>query len=327
MQFAKPKWVKDYFSFTKKERNATLLLCLAALLFSLLPSVFPFLVKDEMELTVDTVVQQQLAALAVKTEDVKTENDTYNDASLYRPKDSKFEKYSREKFSGSLFYFDPNTATADEWKKLGVRDRTIGTIIKYRNKGGKFYKPEDIKRIYGLKPDEVERLLPYVTIEQKEKLQQFSDRKTAILDFTNERRELANAVIEINAADTSAWKRLKGIGSGYAKRIVNFRTKLGGFISVEQVAETYGLPDSVYQQIKSQLKINHSSVRKININYSTTEELKAHPYIGFSVANAIVQYRKEHGLFTSVTELLKIGAISEKLFGKIRPYLTTGEEK
>ncbi len=325
MPFAKPKWVKEYFSFTKKERNATLLLGLVALLFSLLPSIFPFLVKDEPALTADTVVQKQLAALEVKSTDVQSESDSYSDAVLYQPKESKFEKYRREKINGTLFYFDPNTATADEWKKLGVREKTISTILKYRSKGGKFFKPEDLKRIYGLRPDEVERLLPYVAIEQKEKQQRFAKNETTEPAFVNSRKEFTTVAIDINSADTSAWKQLKGIGSGYAKRIVNFRNKLGGFVSVEQVAETYGLPDSVYQKIKPQLKSNTSNIRKLSINSSTTEELKAHPYIGYSVANAIVQYRKEHGNFSSVTDLQKIGAIDDKLYRKISPYLTTEE--
>lgn len=323
MPFPKPKWIKEYFSFTKKERNATLLLGLVALLFSLLPTMFPFLVKDEPELTADTVVQQQLAALAVKATDTQSESDSYSDAALYQPKESQFEKYRREKFNGTLFYFDPNTATADEWKKLGVREKTIGTILKYRSKGGKFFKPEDLKRIYGLGPDEVERLLPFVTIEKKEKAAQIFDNKTTESGFKNERKEFAAAVVDINGSDTGEWKKLNGIGSGYAKRIVNFRNKLGGFVSVEQVSETYGLPDSVFQKIKAKLKSNTSNVRKLNINNSTTEELKAHPYIGYSVANAIVQYRKEHGNFSSVTDLQKIGAIDDKLYRKISPYLTT----
>lgn len=324
MQFTKPKWVKEYFSFTKKERNATLLLGLVALLFSLLPSMFPFLVKDETELTADTALQQQLAALAVKTNDEQKENDVYSDAALYQPKESKFEQYRREKFNGTLFYFNPNTATADDWKKLGVREKTIGTILKYRSKGGKFYKPEDLKRIYGLRPDEVERLLPFVAIEEKEKAIAFTDKSNTKTSVSNSRKEFAT-VVDINNSDTSEWKKLNGIGSGYAKRIVNFRNKLGGFVSVEQVAETYGLPDSVFQQMKPQLKSSSSAVRKININNSTTEELKAHPYIGYSVANAIVQYRKEHGNFSSVADLQKIGAIDEKLYRKISPYLTTAE--
>lgn len=321
MQFTRPHWIKEYFSFTKKERNATLLLAAAALLFSLLPSIFPFLVKNDLELTVDTVVQQQLAALQTIDTEKGKENDEYDNATLYQPKESQFEKYRRKKQNSELFYFDPNNATADEWKRLGVREKTVATILKYRSKGGKFYKPEDLKRIYGLRPDEAARLIPFVTIETKQKPAGVADNTTVTTSFTKERKEFTKAVVDINSSDTSEWKSLRGIGSGYARRIVNFRNKLGGFVSVDQVAETYGLPDSVFQQIKPQLKNNTTVVRKISLNNCTVEELKAHPYIGFSVANAIVQYRKEHGNFNSVTELQKIGAIDEKLYQKISPYL------
>ncbi len=321
MQFTRHNWIKEYFSFTKKERNATLLLGAAATLFSLLPSFFPFLVKDDLELTVDTTVQQQLTALqTIDTENGKANNE-YDDATLYQPKESQFEKYRRKKMGGELFYFDPNKATAEEWARLGLREKTIGTILKYRNKGGKFYKAEDLKRIYGLRPDEAERLLPFVVIETKQKTASFADHSTVATSYTNERKEFTKTVVDINSADTGMWKQLRGIGSGYARRIVNFRNKLGGFVSVEQVAETYGLPDSVFQQIKPQLKNTTAVVRKISLNKSTVEELKAHPYIGFSVAHAIVQYRKEHGNFSSITELQKIGAIDEKLYQKISPYL------
>ncbi|TWI83708.1 competence ComEA-like helix-hairpin-helix protein [Lacibacter cauensis] len=321
MQFTRPHWIKEYFSFTKKERNATLLLAAAALLFSLLPSIFPFLVKNDLELTVDTTVQQQLAALqTIETEKGKV-NDEYDDASLFQPKESQFEKYQRKKQSSELFYFDPNNATADEWKRLGVREKTVATILKYRSKGGKFYKPEDLKRIYGLRPDEAERLLPFVSIEAKQKPASVTENSTVETSYTKERKEFTKIVVDINSSDTSDWKLLRGIGSGYARRIVNFRNKLGGFVSVDQVAETYGLPDSVFQQIKPQLKNTTADVRKISLNNSTVEQLKAHPYIGFSVANAIVQYRKEHGSFSSITELQKIGAIDEKLYQKISPYL------
>ncbi len=322
MQFTRPHWIKEYFSFTKKERNAIVLLTTVAILFSLLPSMFPFLVKDEIELTVDTAVQQKLAAMQTITAERDREKDDYEGVALYQPKESQFEKYRKQKINAELFYFDPNKATAEEWERLGVREKTIGTILKYRSKGGKFYKPEDLKRIYGLRPEETERLIPFVTIEASLKATNFTDQSTTVTSFTKEHKEFSKAVVDINSSDTSEWKLLRGIGSGYARRIVNFRNKLGGFVSVEQVAETYGLPDSVFQQIKSQLKNNPVNVRKISINQSTVEELKAHPYIGFSVANAIVQYRKEHGNFSSVTDLQKIGAIDNKLYQKISPYLS-----
>jgi competence protein ComEA len=115
---------------------------------------------------------------------------------------------------------------------------------------------------------------------------------------------------------------LKGIGSTYAKRIVNFRNKLGGFVSIEQVGETFGLPDSVFQKVKLQLRLNSSTINQIDVNSSTVEELKAHPYISYSVANPIVQYRNQHGQFSTINDLQKIGAIDGALYRKISPYLT-----
>jgi competence ComEA-like helix-hairpin-helix protein len=320
MQFTQTKWVKEYFSFTKKERNAVITLGLLALLFSLLPTLFPFLVKNDIELVVDTLAQRELAALDVLPDKKEQSSASFADADPYQPKESKFEKYRREKFQGELFSFNPNTATAEEWKRLGLRDKTVQTILKYRSKGGKFYKAEDLQRIYGLHSDEYVRLLPYIQIETKTK--SVAEPTFVSTEVKTERKEYNAVVVDINNADTATWKQLKGIGSAYAKRIVNFRTKLGGFVTLEQVGETYGLPDSVFQKIKPQLRINNLLLQLIDVNSSTIEELKAHPYIGFSVANAIVQYRSQHGNFSAITDLQKIGAIDASLYRKISPYLT-----
>lgn len=320
MQFTQTKWVKEYFSFTKKERNSIIILGLLALLFSLLPTIFPFLVKDDIELVVDTIAQRELTALEILPDKNEQTTASYSDADLYQPKESKFEKYRREKITGELFFFNPNTVTAEEWKRLGLRDKTIQTILKYRSKGGKFYKPADLQRIYGLHTDEYERLLPYVQIESNPKTN--TEQAAVLAEFRTERKEYNAALVDINDADTTTWKQLKGIGSTYARRIVNFRNKLGGFVSVDQVGETYGLPDSVFQKVKQQLRFSSSSINQIDLNNSTVDELKAHPYIGFSVANAIVQYRSQHGDFSTISDLQKIGAIDGALYRKISPYLT-----
>lgn len=320
MQFTQTKWLKEYFSFTKKERNAIIILGLLALLFSLLPTIFPFLVKDDIELVVDTVAQRELAALEILPDKNESAIASYSDADMYQPKESRVEKYRREKITGELFSFNPNTATEGEWKRLGLRDKTIQTILKYRSKGGKFYKPTDLQRIYGLHTDEYERLMPYVQIESPTKT--FTEPAILSNEIKTDRKEYTAVVVDINHADTATWKQLKGIGSTYARRIVNFRTKLGGFVSVDQVGETYGLPDSVFQKVKQQLRFSGSSISQINVNNSTIDELKAHPYIGFSVANAIVQYRSQHGNFSTITDLQKIGAIDVILYRKISPYLT-----
>ncbi len=192
------------------------------------------------------------------------------------------------------------------------------------SKGGHFYKPEDLQKIYGLHKDEYERLKPYVKIESKTA----SSNEQFVSPRSNEGTQPAKkfatrySVIDINTADTSALISLPGIGSKLAARIVNFREKLGGFYSVDQVGETYGLPDSTFQKIKQYLKLDNASVKKININTATIDEMKAHPYIKYSLANPIVAYRNEHGAFSKIEDIRKIMAVTDEIYQKIAPYLT-----
>jgi len=88
------------------------------------------------------------------------------------------------------------------------------------------------------------------------------------------------------------------------------------------VRETFGLPDSTFQKVKQYLKIANSSIRKININTASIDELKAHPYIRYNIANPIVAYRNEHGPFSSIDDLKKIMIITDEVYQKIMPYLT-----
>ncbi len=115
---------------------------------------------------------------------------------------------------------------------------------------------------------------------------------------------------------------MPGIGSKLAQRIINFRDKLGGFYAVQQVTETFGLPDSTFQKIKTRLAINGKAVKQININTASLDELKVHPYIRYNIANSIVQYRSQHGNFTSVAVIKNIMLISDDLFNKLEPYLS-----
>lgn len=128
--------------------------------------------------------------------------------------------------------------------------------------------------------------------------------------------------VEINSADSAAWEALPGIGPVFAARIVKFRDKLGGFLSVEQIREVYGIQDSTFQLISPYLKIGTPWIHKININTATKEELKSHPYIRWQLANMIVDYRNQHGNFASLDDLKKMQLITDEVFAKIVPYLS-----
>lgn len=202
---------------------------------------------------------------------------------------------------------------ADGWSRLGLQERTIKTIVNYRNKGGKFYKPEDLQKIWGLPDgfyDHVAQHIQITSIQSKT----YNTSYTSNQVFEKKAREIST--IDINQADTTTFIALPGIGSKLASRIINFRDKLGGFHSVDQVKETYGLPDSTFQKLKPYFKLSAKGIKTLNINIATKDELKTHPYIRWQLANLIVEYRNQHGVFKNLTDLKNIHLIDDDAFSK-----------
>ena len=315
------KLLADYFNFTRRDRIAVIVLILLISAVFLLPGMLSQN-KPPKPTGADTAWVAAMKRLEQKDSSSNGPYRADDNNSMVYAYDRPAGTYTG-KTKGELFYFDPNKLTSAEWKRLGLRNKTIATIQNFVTKGGRFRKPEDLQRIYGLFPDEYERLAPYIKIE--------ADGKDGRSDFTRNdptERSPANpftpryAPVNINNADTTALIALPGIGSKLAARIISFRDKLGGFYSINQVGETFGLADSVFQKIKQYLQLDAVDLRKININTSTIEELKAHPYIRYSIANPVIAYRNEHGLFTKTEDLKKVMAVTDAIYQKILPYLT-----
>ena len=311
------KIFSNYFTFTKKERRGTIVLLLLIMFFIALPFLYPLFIKPKP--TDASTFKNEIVTLKIKQQDTvkqftQRNFDEENYQNYYQPSEKNYTK----NFKGELFYFDPNTATTADWQRLGLRDKTIATIQNYLSKGGRFYKPEDIGKIWGLHPDEVQRLIPYVQITPKENNYPKKDYETKTFD----KPKNTISVIDINNADTTTLIALPGIGSKLAQRIINFRDKLGGFYKAEQVAETFGLPDSTFQKIKPRLTINNLTIKQFNINTASVDEMKTHPYIRYNIANAIVQYRSQHGNFLSVADIKKIMMVTEDVYNKVAPYLS-----
>lgn len=310
-------FLNDFFSYSKKERTGIFIIIAIVFIIIISPNFFQYIFKKE-KLNTDGF-KKDIASLSVKA-DTSERNYYQNDK-----KENANNNFSNthEPVPSELFYFDPNTATYDEWERLGIKDKTIHTIQHYISKGGKFYKPDDIRKIWGMSSTDAQRLIPYIDIKNKN-----TDYTATLLEKKNvtppafASKGKVNTVININTADTSVLKSLPGIGSRLSARIVAFRDKLGGFYSIDQVSETYMLPDSTFQKIKPMLTIGNTAVKQININIATIDEMKSHPYLRYNLANAIFQYRRQHGNYNTVEDVKKIMLITDDVYKKVLPYLT-----
>lgn len=313
-------FISDYLNFTKKERTGILVLLSLIVFFLILPFFYPYFIKPKTYNHKD--FEKAVASLEIKQADSSGHFANRNPdkpyyQNYYQPNDKN--NYAQQ-LKGELFYFDPNSASASDWKKLGVRDKTIATIQNYLSKGGKFYKKEDIGKIWGLHENEVQRLMPYVQIQHVNSAKSPTEKHYEKKVY--DKAIHAPAIVDINIADTAALIALPGIGSKLSQRIINFRDKLGGFYKVEQIGETFGLPDSTFQKIKGFMRLNNTSIRRININTATIDEMKSHPYLRYALTNAIIQYRAQHGNYTAVADIKKIMIFTEEVFNKVAPYLS-----
>ncbi|QES89995.1 helix-hairpin-helix domain-containing protein [Rhizosphaericola mali] len=299
---------QKWFRFSKKERNGMLIFLFILLMFFTIPHFFP-------EKTISTEKKPPYFADNIAEP-------------LTHP---------------NLFIFDPNTLDKAGWLKLGLKEKTANTILHYCQKGGRFRHPEDIRKIYGLKSEDADRLIPFIQIQQNNL---HSDR-----NISKHSVKVSNIPfpIEINHASWQHFAALPGINDKLAQRIVHYRDAKHGFHSVDDIAKAYGLSKQSFEKIKSLLRCttvleetkfdNNSNItqeqtvqlqnpitKKVNINAAVLSEFMQSRKIPKSVAEAIIIYREQHGNYSSVADIKNIAFMNNDLFDKISPYLKTEED-
>ncbi|MDE3235163.1 MAG: helix-hairpin-helix domain-containing protein [Bacteroidota bacterium] len=291
--------IKDYFTFSAKERRAVFVLVFFIIVCLLLPYFYPG--------------SKKTSTISVSTLPIAQGNTKHEDSSALFSAEEMMSSEASDRNASELFEFDPNVLDAAGWKRLGLRDKTVRTILNYTAKGGRFRQAEDIRKIWGLRPEEANRLIPFIRI---------GDKQEAGPDFHKKNANKTISLIDINSAPAEQWILLPGMDWGIANRIIRYRDKLGGFHTVEQVKETYGLSDSLFSAIQAYLSVSSSTLKKININIASEYELALHPYISKDIAKAIIIYRTQHGAYGAVADIRKIVFITAETFQKIAPYLT-----
>ena len=222
--------------------------------------------------------------------------------------------------NNNLFVFDPNSVTKEQLIKLGFPEKTANTFLNYRNKGAHFNKKEDLKKVYGISNELYTKLEHYILVDGENKKENAFVQQEPKGNQSAHQKDKQIKVVELNTVDSVGLLPLPGIGPGYAKRILKYRSLLGGFYSTDQLKEVYGFTDSLFQVIKNYVKVDASLITKLDINTEDFKKLNAHPYISYEETKTIFDYRRKNGAITKI-EHLKICISDEVQLKKLIPYL------
>lgn len=219
------------------------------------------------------------------------------------------------------FPFDPNTADSTQLLRLGLQPWQVRNIYRYRSRGGVYRQKEDFARLYGLTVKDYRRLEPYIRISDD-----YRPASTLVGHRQQEQRDTVRYPVKLNegerlvlnTADTTQLKKVPGIGSYFAREIVRYGQRLGGYVSIDQLDEIDGFP----QDAKPYLVIRQSAPEKLNVNKLTLQQLRRHPYINYYQAKAIVDYRRLYGPITSLNQLSLLQDFPQEAIQRLAPYIT-----
>nr|WP_068893074.1 helix-hairpin-helix domain-containing protein [Pedobacter panaciterrae] len=300
------KWLNAYFDFSKREFNGLIVLIVLIMLISATPYLYRFLKPESENAQVEQMAIKRLMLPMKKTTVFNNRKLKYN---------------SKKDHHYSLFLFDPNTISINDWQKLGLSFKQSEAVLKYLAKGGRFRKAEDLQKMYTINQKLYEKLYPYVQIDDN-----YNGKiKMAGKGFDDKAKNLISReikIIEINGADSAALVEVKGIGPSFAKRIVKYRERVGGFYKKEQLLEVFGLDSIKYDEIRNQVSVDNQRLKTININTARFEDFKGHPYIRYKQVNAIIEYRKQHGNYSNIADLNKVANLEPETVERLAPYLT-----
>lgn len=244
------------------------------------------------------------------------------------------------------FTFDPNEADSTQLLRLGLASFQVRSIYRFRAKGGRFSTKDDFRRVYRLTNEQWEHLSPLIRIAPKYRLvdvvPQADVRNTSsrpasyttdtiirdsvLCSYATSRSKPAyvqklsgDETIDINLADSALLCRVPGIGPYFARRIIQYRRRLGGYTSAAQLLQIEDFPaDAIaWMQVADTCQ-----VQQLQINSLSTRRLMKHPYMGYYRASEIADYRRIHGPIRSIEVLKSLPHFTEEDILRLAPYLS-----
>lgn len=242
-------------------------------------------------------------------------------------------KYPRDTIEIRMQMFDPNTADSSTLVHVGLKKWQASNMLKYRAKGGRYRRAEDMKKIYGMTDSMYMALLPYIQIDTvavdhyRDSLRQ-RERDSVKVDsmprYVSQKRD---TILNLRTADTTELKMIRGIGSYRARQIVRYREQLGGFAHVDQLCEIKALQPLLTDSIQADSLLAHFwldsvIINPLRVNSAGVEKLQRHPYLSFEQAKAIYELRRKKLHLDSIAQLKKEDCFTEQELKRLTPYLS-----
>lgn len=302
--------IKEFFSFSRGERNGIIILLILIILLLFAPIFYRSLVHPipSSDPKFYSKVDSFFATLTVNPDEIlKTPVNPVETEEIVNVLDKK------------RFYFDPNQVSVEELVELGLSAKQANVVVNYRSKGGRFRYHVDFSKIYVIDSATYRELKPWIRISQLGVDSEKKSKKDTLFEAKKN-----SVIIELNTADTLELVKIRGIGKVFARRIVAYRNLLGGYVDINQLKEVFGVKPDLIIAIAPQITIDASKINHINLNLVTFEDLKKHPYVSEYQAKAIIYYRNKVGEIKNAKELVDNKILPNEKYQKIKEYLVTG---
>jgi len=319
--------IKDYFYFSKSEKNGIIILIVLITILIFLPTVYSALRPKEIE--INDKYKQEIDEFQKSLQ--KSENPKYK---------NRLDNYIIKRYDTiNLFFFNPNKCSKKDFKKLGLTLKQIKTIKNYLNKGGKFNKKSDFQRIYGIRNQQYVILKPYILLPDNKNFNNNYNNYEQNNEFAEEKINLSDSLFQFNPNNTKKedWTLL-GFSNKQINVIQNYISKGGKFYKKTDLKKIYSISEKQYLRIEPFINIpqeKNNTITKtkevkniiVELNTATFDNLIQIQGIGDYFANSIIRLRKKLGGFVKKEQLLEIKNFDKEKLNKIEKQIKIDKSK
>ncbi len=300
-------WIKNFLTFSRGERNGIVLLIFFIIVLILAPFFYS---------SYNTPTPYDNSLFNAKVDSFFSSLKAKPNESISWQANPIESEETRQDKEINYFFFDPNNVQVDEMVQLGLSVKQAIVVEKYRNRGGVFRVPNDFAKVYVIDSFIYKKLKPWIKINPL-----YPHSKPLIKFDSIKESDNRSTMVELNTTDTLELIKIKGIGRAFARRIIAYRSLLGGYANIQQLSEVYGIKPELIKEISNFITIDSSRIKTINLNLVTYEELKKQPYLSDYQAKAIIYYRSKVGTMKNLRELVDNKILSNDKFLILKSYL------